>query len=131
MKADDLVAQIVPREVSKPATGRLARLGALALAMALLAIAWRWTPLRDWLNLQSLVAFAETLDDLPFTPLAVLGAYVIAGLLIVPIMILIAVTGIVFGPFWGILYAATDDLTAPILSHLAWDLMVLFVVPVV
>jgi NADH dehydrogenase len=35
------------------------------------------------------------------------------------------------GLFWGILYVATDDLTAPIVSHLAWDGMVLFVVPVV
>ena len=33
------------------------------------------------------------------------------------------------GLFWGWLYAATDDLTAPVLSHLAWDLMVLFVAP--
>jgi len=35
------------------------------------------------------------------------------------------------GVFWGILYAATDDLTAPVVSHLAWDVMILFVAPVV
>ncbi len=35
------------------------------------------------------------------------------------------------GVFWGLLYAATDDLTAPIVSHLAWDVMILFIAPVV
>jgi NADH dehydrogenase len=35
------------------------------------------------------------------------------------------------GLFWGLLFAATDDLTAPIVSHLAWDVMILFIVPVV
>ena len=35
------------------------------------------------------------------------------------------------GIFWGLLYAATDDLTAPLVSHLAWDVMILFITPVV
>jgi NADH dehydrogenase len=35
------------------------------------------------------------------------------------------------GLYWGFLYAGSDDLTAPIVSHLAWDVMILFVVPVV
>jgi membrane protease YdiL (CAAX protease family) len=35
------------------------------------------------------------------------------------------------GVFWGLLYAATDDLTAPVLSHLTWDVVILFVAPVV
>jgi len=34
------------------------------------------------------------------------------------------------GVFWGLLYAATDDLTAPVVSHLAWDVVILFVAPV-
>lgn len=35
------------------------------------------------------------------------------------------------GLFWGLLYAATDDLTAPIASHLVWDVLVMFVLPIV
>jgi uncharacterized protein YbjT (DUF2867 family)/membrane protease YdiL (CAAX protease family) len=35
------------------------------------------------------------------------------------------------GLYWGLLYAATDDLSAPIVSHLVWDVMVMFVFPVV
>jgi membrane protease YdiL (CAAX protease family) len=35
------------------------------------------------------------------------------------------------GVYWGLLAAATDDLTAPIVSHLVWDVMVMFVTPLV
>ena len=35
------------------------------------------------------------------------------------------------GIYWGLLADASDDLTAPIVSHLAWDTMIMFVVPVV
>lgn len=35
------------------------------------------------------------------------------------------------GLFWGWLYAATDDLVAPAVSHLAWDVLLLFAFPVV
>ena len=35
------------------------------------------------------------------------------------------------GVFWGLLSALTDDLTAPIVSHLVWDVMVMFVTPLV
>jgi len=34
------------------------------------------------------------------------------------------------GLYWGILAELTDDLTAPIVSHLAWDVMMLFITPV-
>lgn len=44
---------------------------------------------------------------------------------------LLLVAAFVCGCFWGILADATDDLTAPIVSHLAWDVMIMFVVPVV
>ncbi len=33
------------------------------------------------------------------------------------------------GLYWGLLYAATDDLTAPLVSHLVWDVLILFVAP--
>lgn len=35
------------------------------------------------------------------------------------------------GIFWGALFAATDDLTAPIVSHVVWDVMMMFILPVV
>ncbi len=35
------------------------------------------------------------------------------------------------GIYWGCLYAATDDLVPPTISHLLWDILLLFLFPVV
>jgi phospholipase D1/2 len=106
--ADELVAQfvqIVPDEARTPAPRRLVGLGAVAVVLALTALAWRFTPLRDWINLASLVGLARSLQAMPFTPVAVIAAFVVAGTLMVPVTLLIAVSGVVFGPFYGALYS--------------------------
>ena len=107
---DEMVAQLVPREAHKPLPRRLIGLGTFAIVLAALAIAWRWTPLREWINLDSMVELARQLKALPFTSIAVIGSYVIAGLLMIPVMLLIAVTGIVFGPVEGFFYAMAGTL---------------------
>ncbi len=114
---DELVAQFVPKDARKPVPKRLVGLGILALTLAALAIAWRWTPLREYINLASLVSLARGLENMPFTPLAVVGSYVIAGLLMVPVMLLIAVTGIVFGPAWGMGYAVAGTLLSASVAY--------------
>lgn len=110
IEPEKLMGQFVPREAQKPVPRRLAGLAACAILMAVLAVAWRWSPLREWLNLGSLVAFAHGLEALPFTPIAIIGSYIVAGVLVVPVTLLIAVTGIVFGPLFGTAYAVAGTL---------------------
>jgi phospholipase D1/2 len=114
---DKLVAQFVPEEAHKPVPRRLIGLGTLAIALALLAVAWRWTPLREYVNLESLVGLARGLESLPFTPIAVVASYVVAGLLIIPVMLLIAVTGIVFGPVLGTVYAIAGTMLSAAVTY--------------
>lgn len=114
---DELVAQLVPKDARRPVPRRLIGLGSLALMLALLAVAWRWTPLRETVNLASLVALARGMEHLPFTPLVIVASYVIAGCLMVPVMLLIAVTGIVFGPVAGALYAIAGTLLSAAVTY--------------
>ena len=114
---DKLVAEFVPHEARKPVPRRLIGLGLFALALALLAVAWRWTPLREHVNLASLIGFARQLEALPFTPVAVVASYVAAGLVMVPVTLLIAVTGIVFGPVFGTLYAAGGTMLSAAVAY--------------
>lgn len=110
---DELVAQLVPREATRPAANRMVRIAALVLVLGGLAAAWRWTPLREWLDVGLLVGIADKLEALsPFTPLAVVGAYIVAGLVVMPVTVLIAVTGIVFGPVLGAFYALAGALAS-------------------
>jgi len=107
---DELIAQFVPGHARKPVPRRLIGLGVFGILLLALALAWRFTPLREWLNLSSLIALARSLEALPFTPLAVMAVYLVAGMLMFPVTLLIAVTGIVFGPLYGALYALAGSL---------------------
>ncbi len=106
------VAGAVPTDTRAALPWRLAGLMLLALTLTGLAIAWRYTPLRALLNPAALVSAAQELKVLPFTPLLVIGAYVIGSLVLVPLTLLIAVTGIVFGVSPGAAYAMAGTLCA-------------------
>ena len=114
---DELVAQFVPKDARKPVPQRLIGLGLLALALGLLAVVWRATPLKDVINLASLVSLAEQLESMPFTPAIAIACFTLAGSLLIPITLLIAVTGIVFGPFYGALYAIAGSTLSAALTY--------------
>ena len=117
IEPDQLVAQFVPADARKHAPRRLIIFGSVAIMLAMLAIAWRWTPLREWVNLASLVALARDLDALPFTPVAIVASYAVAGLLMAPVTVLIIVTGIVFGPVLGAVYAIAGALLSAAVTY--------------
>jgi phospholipase D1/2 len=114
---DELVARLIPEEARRPVPWRLIGFGIFGVMLALLTIAWRWTPLREWANLASLLDLARSLEALPFTPLAIVASYVVAGLLMVPVTLLIAVTGIVFGPVTGAAYAIGGSLLSAAVTY--------------
>jgi phospholipase D1/2 len=114
---DRFVAEFVPPE-SKPRISR--RVVTMAVAAALLgtlAAAWRLTPLNELLDLATLAALAERLREQPLAPLLTLLAYVVGGLLVMPVTALIAVTGIVFGPLLGIVYAVAGALSSAAVTY--------------
>ena len=114
---DELVAQFVPKDARKPVPQRLIGLGLLALALGLLAVVWRATPLKDVVNLASLVGLAEQFESMPFTPAIAIACFTLAASLLVPVTLLIAVTGIVFGPFYGALYAIAGSTLSAALTY--------------
>ncbi len=114
---EELVEQFVPEDARRPVPRRMIGLGTLAVVLALFAVAWRWTPLSEWVNLASLVSLARSLETLPFTPVAVICSYAIAGLVMVPVTLLIAVTGIVFGPVAGAFYAIGGTLLSAMVTY--------------
>jgi uncharacterized membrane protein YdjX (TVP38/TMEM64 family) len=90
-----------------PTSNRKALLGGAAVLLVLVALAaaWRWTPLREWLDLDTLLEFSDYLKEGPWTPLAVAAAYLAAAVVMFPVTLLNLVVVIVFGPFLGPTYA--------------------------
>ena len=114
---EELVNEFVPSDVRKPASGRITRIAVALIMLAVIAAAWRWTPLREWVALESLVRMARGFEHSPGALLAVLASYVVGGLLLVPVTAMIIATGVVFGPLVGGLYALVGALLSGMLTY--------------
>ncbi len=101
-----IVADLVPQEDARD--GTRTRLVGIALGILVLggmALAWRFTPLREWLAFDRLIELGMALREHPWAPLAVLLAFLAGGLMAFPLLVLIAATALVFGPVTGPVYA--------------------------
>jgi phosphatidylserine/phosphatidylglycerophosphate/cardiolipin synthase-like enzyme/uncharacterized membrane protein YdjX (TVP38/TMEM64 family) len=102
----DLMAErIIPREVRKSARRRILVGVSLLLILLSLAAAWRWTPLREWLDVPMLVAHIAAFKSSPAAPVYVIGGYLIGGIAVVPVTVLIVATVLAFGPALGFVYS--------------------------
>jgi uncharacterized membrane protein YdjX (TVP38/TMEM64 family) len=77
----------------------------LLIALFALAAAWRWTSLRQWLDVESIAGWEVSLRQSHAAPLYVLGAFVLGGLAVFPVTILIAATAFAFGPWTALFYS--------------------------
>ena len=77
----------------------------LALALVALILAWRWSPLSEWVTPERLLRALESVRALGYGPLLVTVLFVVGGLLIVPVTALIVATVLAYGPLTGFVYA--------------------------
>lgn len=98
---DQVMAEFVSHEARPRVASRVAMLVAFVLVLAGVAFAWRYTPLREWTDFRHLLALVERVDDMPLAPLAMMSAFVVGGLVMMPVTVLIVVTVVVFGPLYG------------------------------
>jgi len=103
--AERLAEELLPPRERPRAARRLFVLAVLLACLAALAAAWRWGPLALLLRPEAIAALAAAAQGSALAPLAVLGAYVAASLVALPITVLILATAFVFGPVESFLYA--------------------------
>lgn len=90
----------------------------LAISLGVIAVCtglWRFTPLAEWAKPQHLLSWLATFRDLPWAPLAIVGLFVVGGLIAFPLLALISVTALVLSP----LQAFTVSLIGSLASALA------------
>lgn len=78
---------------------------ATAVCMAVLIAAGAWAWHADPITADQLLVILQQHARDPGAPFAVVLVYVVAGFALVPVMALIAITGLAFGPVAGALYA--------------------------
>ena len=104
----------------RPAWGKLA---AGALVLIALALAWKFTPLADYLTRENAIAWARAARENRWAPIAVVLAYTPAALLLFPRPFLTLLTIIAFGRWLGFAYSAAGIMLAAMATYYAGRLM--------
>jgi phosphatidylserine/phosphatidylglycerophosphate/cardiolipin synthase-like enzyme/membrane protein DedA with SNARE-associated domain len=108
--AERLAQEFLPPEHRPRAARRIVVVTALLLAATALTAAWRWGPLGEWLDIDTLRTLGAAVERSMLAPLYVLASYVAASLVAMPITLLILATTLVFGPLTGVAYALAGSL---------------------
>jgi hypothetical protein len=84
-------------------SGRISRSKAIVVILLVLALPllWRWTPLHDWVNLQTIIAWQRSVKNDPAAPLYIVAVYLVGSLFFFPITILNLATVFAFWPGMG------------------------------
>jgi phospholipase D1/2 len=97
-----------------PAWGKIA---AIALVLAALAAAWRYTPIADYLTLGRINGWARAIRDTPWAPIAVILAYTPASFLMFPRPLITITSVIAFGTWVGLSYGFVGVVIAALVSY--------------
>ena len=99
---------------------RLWLLIAFLTSLAVLAVLWQWLAFNDVLTPEMLRRALDRLTGLSragWMPAAVLALFVVGSLMVFPLSILVAATGLIYGTLWGFLYALAGTLLAAIVTY--------------
>lgn len=90
------------KDARRPA---LVKLAFIVLLLVALPLAWQWTALSEWVNVDALVGWQESIKRYPSPLFLIVGAYLIGSLVLFPVTILNIATLLAFGPVMGNVYA--------------------------
>lgn len=97
---------------------RLWRLVAVIAGALVLALLWRFSPLKQWLTLDHLLAAADSLRESVLAIPIVLLIFVVGSCLMVPVNLLILATALSFGSLKGFALALLGSLMGGLVSYL-------------
>ena len=78
---------------------------------------WRWTPLNEWVNFETIIEWQQSVEDYPTAFYLVVGAYLLGSLFSFPVTVLNVATVLTFGPIQGNLYALSGWLASAAMGY--------------
>ncbi|MFP5349204.1 MAG: VTT domain-containing protein, partial [Gammaproteobacteria bacterium] len=114
---DKLADEFVPPDERVPAHRRLMLGLGLLVTLLGLAAAWKWTPLGEWLNVETLSDYIALFSDGPAAPFIAIGAFLLGGVLVAPVTLLVVVTALAFGPVQGSIYSLVGSVASAALLY--------------
>ena len=95
----------------------LVRLGIVIGGLMALMALWRWSPLAEWLDVSQFERLRQHLRSEWSATAILLSVYVIGGLLMFPVTVLIAATGLLYGHLDGLLIATAGSLLSAVTGY--------------
>ncbi|MCF8063540.1 MAG: VTT domain-containing protein [Deltaproteobacteria bacterium] len=108
---------LADEEEEKPPRYRILIFLSALGGLLVLAALWRFTPMGDWLTRERFIALGAVLKGTFGMPLGVLAVYVGGGLVVLPVTLLHAVTGVVFSFPQSFLYALSGSLLSAMATY--------------
>lgn len=91
---------------------------AVIAGASLLSVLWRWSPLSEFLDIETLFSVADALRTNPLVIPIVLCVYLVGSCLMFPVTLLILATVVSFEPFTGFSLALSGSLLGGLVSYL-------------
>jgi len=110
------VGDMFQAQPARPRIRRVAKLMAAAAVLLGLVALWQFTPLADLTDPATLKPWFDSLAASRWVYFIVPALYVVGGLVVFPITVLIALTGMAFGPWMGFLLAAGSSFVSAAVS---------------
>lgn len=104
------------RRDAKPIS-RVVKLAAAAVLVLALVLLWRYTPLAELTDPETLKQMLQSLGGGIWQPVVVFGAFLLGSLVVFPVTVLIAVTGMIFSPLPAFAYALGGTLASATLNY--------------
>lgn len=105
LDAGKVLGYFVPEQHARPVGKRVSTWVISLIGLLALAAAWRYTPLNEWLDINTLTQLASQWSGKAATPLIVIAVFVLGGLVLIPVTLMIIVSVAAFGPWSGFVYA--------------------------
>ena len=93
------------------------KIAAVALALVLVACAWIFTPISQLANPEAVTAAMGAVAASPWRFAIVLGCYLVAGIVVFPVLLLMFACAAVFGPVTGFAYSTAGLLASAALNY--------------
>lgn len=112
--ADNVIdTETGPRRIRRAAL----ELSAAVVVLLALAALWRWGPLHDLVAPDNLQVWGAALRETWWGMAATFLAYLVGGLVMVPVVALITITAVVFGPLVGFPLALVSSVASGVLGY--------------
>jgi phospholipase D1/2 len=115
LEPDELFDYFIRPEQQPFAYRHLMKVIFLIAGVLALAAIWRWTPAGEWVDIESARSAGEWIRRQPLTPVLVIVAYILGGIIAFPVTLLVMATVMVFGAWWGVAYAMTGSVLSALI----------------